>query len=140
MKKIQLELVDFPILSQVAGKMAKDIRVLYPVYEDTLNTQTTSSKDIEGDFPIRWKSQINDYLFEWVISEMGSMTLRLSEHVRFKRNPPPIFYLSLGKYEGNKYLWEDPDGTPLDLTLDLLKELVNQKVKLFLASEIGNPE
>lgn len=92
--------------------------------------------DLRSDliFPIRWKSIIEGEIFEWVVSDMGSITLRLGGLEGNRRNPAPIFYLSLLKKEGVGFQWADPDGNSVSFPdLSILEE-VKSRVRLYLDS------
>jgi hypothetical protein len=131
MNKLKIELTDFDALAKVSSEMLSILLRVFP----RVNTDNT---ELNLEYPVRWKIRVENYDFEWVISEMGSITLRLGEHARFRRNPPPIFYLSLGKYEEVGFLWEDPEGNPIHLTEKVLEELVSEKIHLFIKSETSS--
>lgn len=129
MKKLPMALSDFSSLSEISFEIAKKLFTIYP------NARIDEKIDLEKMFPIRWFMESSNYEFEWVVSEMGSITLRLAGDYPGKKNPPPIFYLSLGKYEGERFLWETPEGSPIE-NLDMqIRQLVEEKINLFLASE-----
>ena len=51
------------------------------------------------NWPFRYSFEKNNIEYELIFSQMGSVTLRLGQSDRYKRNPPPIFYISIGKYD-----------------------------------------
>lgn len=59
------------------------------------------------NWPYRYSVEKNNIKYELIFSQMGSVTLRLAQSDRYRRNPPPIFYISIGKYENSVYAWED---------------------------------
>ncbi|TGL60006.1 LIC_13241 domain-containing protein [Leptospira jelokensis] len=85
-------------------------------------------------FPIRWKTKIETEVFEWVVSDMGSITLRLGGVEGNRRNPAPIFYLSLRKLEGDVFSWADPEGNPVSFPNPSVMEDVRSRVQLYLDS------
>ncbi|TGL57151.1 hypothetical protein EHQ58_15305 [Leptospira ognonensis] len=129
MKKLPMALSDFSTLSQISYEIAKKLIKMYP------NARMGEAMELEENFPIRWLMESSNHKFEWVVSEMGSMTLRLAGDFPGKKNPPPIFYLSLGKYEGERFLWETPEGSPIENLEGQIRQLVEEKINLFLRSE-----
>jgi hypothetical protein len=131
MNKLKIEITDFSSLSKHSLDMVVRLRSLFP--EAGMGPILTPSTSME--FPVRWKIAVEGVELEWVVSEMGSITLRLGAHPRFRKNPPPIFYLSLGKYEKEGFLWEDPEGNPIQNIEEKLLLLVSEKINLFIQSE-----
>ncbi|BDA79988.1 hypothetical protein LPTSP3_g29180 [Leptospira kobayashii] len=131
MKKLKIDVSDFENLSFHSKQVVKFLLENYP----PKNKDDANIGQSEFVFPLKWKVEILGSVFEWVVSEMGSVTLRLAEHPRYSRNPPPIFYVSLGKYEAAEFLWEDPEGNPIDLFSESGKTLILDKVKLYLESQ-----
>ncbi len=129
MKKIALEISDFTNLNSISREITELLWKIYP------NQNQSLEEILNQDFPLRWKVEVSNTGFEWVISEMGSITLRLGDNSPSRRNPPPIFYLSIGKYEPNIFLWETPEGNPIENLLELLPKLVLEKINLYLESE-----
>ncbi|TGM26167.1 hypothetical protein EHQ82_04575, partial [Leptospira selangorensis] len=66
---------------------------------------------------------------------MGSITLRLGGIEGNRRNPAPIFYLSLLKKEGIGFQWADPEGNPVSFPNPSILEEVEARVKLYLDSQ-----
>ena len=79
-----LEERDFPILESMSDKMR------------LLVLDSFECTPLEESWPYRYKVTVNSFDFEWVFSAMGSVTLRVAKSERYRRNPPPIFYLSVG--------------------------------------------
>jgi len=131
LKKLKIEVSDFEHLSFHSKQILKFLLENYP----SKDPEDAISAEDKSVFPLKWKVQISGAVFEWVVSEMGSVTLRLAEHPRYTRNPPPIFYASVGKYEPDQFLWEDPDGNAIDLSSESGKTLILDKVKLYLESQ-----
>ncbi|TGM01483.1 LIC_13241 domain-containing protein [Leptospira jelokensis] len=96
--------------------------------------QTNFDPNFGLSFPIRWKTKIETEVFEWVVSDMGSITLRLGGLEGNRRNPAPIFYLSLLKIEGVGFQWADPDGNPVSFPNPSVMEDVRSRVQLYLES------
>lgn len=82
-------------------------------------------------WPLRYFYEKNGTEFEFIFSEMGSLTLRLAQSDRYRRNPPPIFYISLGKYSVGEYVWEDLNGTEVDIELEALKNGINESIRIY---------
>lgn len=112
-----LEERDFPILETMSLKM-KDL--IIESFEVTL---------IDNSWPIRYRMEYKNGEYEWVFSAMGSVTLRIAKSERYRRNPPPIFYLSVGKYAG-KYRWEDGSAVEVPFSIEAIKEKVNTMVDM----------
>ena len=87
---------DFPLLEQ----KTKEIRAVI------LNELKCDPIQIDN-WPYRYQVEKNNIKYELIFSQMGSVTLRLAQSDRYRRNPPPIFYISIGKYENSVYAWED---------------------------------
>lgn len=87
-----IELNDLPYLREESLRVFRWLLAKYPNIEIP---KPHTQEPIE--FPIRWKTEQMGQIFEWVISDMGSVTLRLGGLEGNRRNPAPIFYLSLRK-------------------------------------------
>jgi uncharacterized protein (DUF2249 family) len=114
-----LEERDFPILETMSLKM-KDL--ILEAFEVT---------QIDSSWPLRYRMNYKNGEFEWVFSAMGSVTLRIAKSERYRRNPPPIFYLSVGKYAG-KYRWEDGSAVEIPFSKEVIKEKVNIMVDMLI--------
>jgi hypothetical protein len=87
---------DFPILE---NKTKEIMRVIL---------SEMKSEPLQIDiWPYRYLVEKNTIKYELIFSQMGSVTLRIAQSERYRRNPPPIFYISIGKYENAVYVWED---------------------------------
>lgn len=87
---------DFPLLE---NKTKEIMRVI-------LSEMKSEPLQID-DWPYRYQIEKNTIKYELIFSQMGSVTLRIAQSERYRRNPPPIFYISIGKYENAVYVWED---------------------------------
>jgi len=114
-----LEERDFPVLETMSLKM-RDL--ILEVFEVT---------QIENTWPLRYRMNYKNGEYEWVFSAMGSVTLRLAKSERYRRNPPPIFYLSVGKYAG-KYRWEDGSAVEILFSKEVIKDKVNIMVDMLI--------
>ncbi|MBM9549022.1 hypothetical protein JWG40_18485 [Leptospira sp. 201903074] len=121
---------DLPILKEFSIIAYKWLSGNYPKFDDQLNMDA----NVELSFPIRWKTKMEGEVFEWVVSDMGSITLRLGGLEGNRRNPSPIFYLSLLKTEGVEFLWADPEGNPVSFPDPSILEEVKSRVQLYLDS------
>ncbi len=107
---------------------------------DWLQTQFPPLYEIEPsvlrsiEFPVRFEVKIQDHPFEWVVSELGSITLRLITLVGSKKLPPPIFYLSVGKTSTGDLTWMDIEGNVIPFPSPDIIPMVHDKVKLYLDS------
>jgi hypothetical protein len=116
-----LEERDFPILESMSDKMR------------LLVLDSFECTPIEESWPYRYKITENSFDFEWVFSAMGSVTLRVAKSERYRRNPPPIFYLSVGKYAGG-YRWEDGDAVEIKFVKEEIVAKVKNMIHKFLES------
>ncbi len=132
MKQVPLTVEDWDKLSELSKKAVLHLLRVFG------NKQGLDVLVESIPFPIHWKAEILGNSFEWIVSEMGSVTLRLGEHARYTRNPPPIFYVSLGKFEGNQFCWLDPEGNIVPFFEKEGEELVLEKVRLYLQWEEGD--
>lgn len=107
---------------------------------DWLQSQFPPQYEIESSvlgsvaFPVRFEVKIQGHPFEWVVSELGSITLRLVTLVGNKKLPPPIFYLSVGKTESGELAWMDIEGNVIPFPSPSIIPMVDEKVKLYLNS------
>jgi len=104
---IQFRPEDLPILRELAWEA-------FQLYSQKFPPLASVPSDF-AEGPIRWKVKISTGEFEFVISEMGSLTLRLAESNRYRRNPPPVFYASLGKDSEGNWEWQDARRKPLPI-------------------------
>ncbi|EOQ89832.1 hypothetical protein LEP1GSC202_1767 [Leptospira yanagawae serovar Saopaulo str. Sao Paulo = ATCC 700523] len=125
-----IDLNDLPTLKEFSIIAYKWLSEHYPKFDH----QTNFDLSHEIVFPIRWKTKMEGELFEWVVSDMGSITLRLGGVEGNRRNPAPIFYLSLRKLEGDVFSWADPEGNPVSFPNPSVIEDVRSRVQLYLDS------
>ncbi|TGM47598.1 hypothetical protein EHQ92_06715 [Leptospira biflexa] len=124
------DLNDLPTLKEFSIIAYKWLSENYPKFDGQLNMDAT----VELSFPIRWKTKMEGEVFEWVVSDMGSITLRLGGLEGNRRNPSPIFYLSLLKTEGVGFQWADPEGNSVSFPDPSILEEVKSRVQLYLDS------
>ncbi|WP_040507097.1 LIC_13241 domain-containing protein [Leptospira wolbachii] len=86
------------------------------------------------EFPIRWKTEQMGQILEWVVSDMGSVTLRLGGVEGNRRNPAPIFYLSLRKKDGGEFHWTDPEGNPVPFPDPSIHKDIQNRIQLYIDS------
>lgn len=126
-----IDINDLPTLKEFSIFAYNWLSKNFPKSDNLTNFDPSS----DLSFPIRWKSIIEGEIFEWVVSDMGSITLRLGGLEGNRRNPAPIFYLSLLKKEGVGFQWADPDGNSVSFPdLSILEE-VKSRVRLYLDSQ-----
>ncbi|MCW7494329.1 hypothetical protein ND861_16915 [Leptospira sp. 2 VSF19] len=125
-----IELKDLPSLKEFSIIAYKWLSDTYPNLERLTNFDPSS----ELSFPIRWKSKMNGEVFEWVVSDMGSITLRLGGLEGNRRNPSPIFYLSLNKTEEGKFHWTDPEGNPIPFPDPSIHAVIQNRIQLYIDS------
>ncbi len=77
---LRLSESDFPILEQ------KTKQVMGVILE-SFNCESMQS----DSWPYRYIIERNKIQYEFIFSQMGSLTLRLAQSERYRRNPPPIF-------------------------------------------------
>lgn len=80
-------------------------------------------------WPFRYlfKQETNQY--EFIFSQMGSVTVRIAVNELYRRNPPPIFYISLGKYKEG-FIWENFNAEEIDTTPSELKRQILNKIEI----------
>lgn len=125
-----IDLNDLPSLKEFSIIAYKWLSGNYP----SLEHQPTYVSNSELPFPIRWKTKIEAGVFEWVVSDMGSITLRLGGLEGNRRNPAPIFYLSLKKTEEGTLVWADPEGNPVPFPDPSMLADVKARVQLYIDS------
>ncbi|MDF3820999.1 hypothetical protein P3G55_13895 [Leptospira sp. 96542] len=118
---------DLPRLREEAIKAFDFLAKNYPS-EDI--GQTTNKED----FPLRWFTKQRDTQFEWVISEMGSITLRLGATPDSKKNPPPIYYLSIQKNNLGDLEWANPLREPVHFPSDFVLDEIKKRIQLYIES------
>ncbi|XDD47088.1 hypothetical protein AB3N60_03105 [Leptospira sp. WS39.C2] len=125
-----IDLNDLPTLREFSIIAYKWLLENYP----NADNQEKFDPSYELVFPIRWKTKIEVEVFEWVVSDMGSITLRLGGIEGNRRNPAPIFYLSLLKKEGVGFQWADPEGNSVSFPDPIILKDVKTRVQLYLDS------
>ncbi len=89
---------------------------------ESLTKSIFDLKELDLNFPVRYLFLKNEIEYEFIFSGMGSFTVRLAKSERYRRNPPPIFYLSIGKYSLTEYIWEDLNGNEFEISGESLKK------------------
>jgi hypothetical protein len=123
---LRLSEIDFPILEKKAVELMQVILTSfsYSILKD-------------DSWPYRYGIEKNSIQYEFIFSQMGSFTLRLAQSDRYRRNPPPIFYISIGKYENGEYAWEDFSASPVDTAKENLVSLINKSMDMYENSMKG---
>lgn len=120
---------DFPRLQE----MAKSAGIWFlEQFPPNNSNENSPNWELTESWPIRWKTTILEVELEFVVSEMGSVTVRLRQSSRYRRNPPPVFYISLGNTKTKELQWESPEREPVDLAFS--KALLLEKVELYKKS------
>jgi hypothetical protein len=88
----------------------------------------------EEAWPLRYLTLRSGTEYEFIFSEMGSVTLRLARSDRYRRNPPPIFYISLGKYSIDEYIWEDLNASEINVEKKSLLNHIEESIKIYESS------
>ncbi|GBF50054.1 hypothetical protein LPTSP4_15750 [Leptospira ryugenii] len=122
----RISIADLDIINEIVQKDAKLFLQLYPPIE--------SVEEILKESPFKWRFLYSETVFESLLSEMGSFTVRLAEHHRFKKNPPVLFYVSIGKYSGT-FVWENEDQKRMEMSLATLRDAVQEKLDLYLETK-----
>ncbi|TGL44815.1 LIC_13241 domain-containing protein [Leptospira perdikensis] len=146
-----LDLNDLPFLKEESLRVFHWLLNEYPEIEDP-KVQTQGKKNNQSEikesshsmdflenkesieFPIRWKTEQMGQILEWVISDMGSVTLRLGGLEGNRRNPAPIFYLSLRKSEEGNFFWTDPEGNPIPFPDESIHKDIQKRIQLYIDS------
>ncbi|TGK82458.1 hypothetical protein EHQ24_14520 [Leptospira noumeaensis] len=146
-----LNLNDLPFLKEESLRVYRWLVIEYPEIENEKNLiqgkkdnqseekkNSFSMNQLEGnetsEFPIRWMMEQKGQRFEWVVSDMGSVTLRLGDMEGKRRNPAPIFYLSLRKLEGDVFHWTDPEGNPVPFPDPSILIDIQNRIQLYMDS------
>jgi hypothetical protein len=119
-EKIRLRL-DESDLSILENMTAEAIQFLSNAFNYKIN--------ISSEWPKYYHYNHNNISYEFVFSQMGSITFRLSASIRYKKNPPPIFYASIGKYSNGSYVWEDFMAS--EMNLESMPGLIQEAMKLY---------
>ncbi|MCW7461624.1 LIC_13241 domain-containing protein [Leptospira limi] len=128
MNSIQIQ--DLPILKEKSIQAYEWLLTKFP--HDNLEKQHVSKTEFE--FPIRWTMEWKGHGFEWVVSDMGSVTLRLGELDGKRKSPAPIFYLSLRKKEGDTFDWTDPEGNSVPFPEGSILVDIENRIQLYIDS------
>ena len=83
------------------------------------------------NWPFRYSFEKNNIEYELIFSQMGSVTLRLGQSDRYKRNPPPIFYISIGKYENAVYVWEAFNASEVNIESKELIASIEKSISVY---------
>ncbi len=102
---------EWNILENLSKNLQELLLEIFSLEE--LNTETS---------PFRYKFTHKNNEYEFIISSMGSFTIRPIMNTT-KRKNSPIFYLSVSKYAG-KFLWEDEKQEIVQLEKENLKKLI----------------
>ncbi|PJZ85091.1 LIC_13241 domain-containing protein [Leptospira harrisiae] len=132
-----LDFNDLPFLKEESLRVFHWLLNEFPKIEIP-NSPTLNEKDNQSnepiEFPIRWTIEQFGQRFEWVVSDMGSVTLRLGGLEGNRRNPAPIFYLSLRKSKEGKFHWTDPEGNPVPFPDSSILVEIQNRVHLYIDS------
>ncbi|TGL87551.1 hypothetical protein EHQ68_07495 [Leptospira congkakensis] len=146
-----LNLNDLPFLKEESLRVFRWLVLEYPEIDNEKNLiqgkkdnqseekkNSFSKNQLEGnetsEFPIRWMMEQKGQRFEWVVSDMGSVTLRLGDVEGKRRNPAPIFYLSLRKLEEDVFYWTDPEGNPVPFPDPSILIDIQNRIQLYMDS------
>lgn len=127
--QVQFNPDDFPRLMEMAKSAGIWFFEQYPPNDSTFRSPNWDETE---SWPIRWKIIVSEVELEFIISEMGSVTLRLAQSLRYRRNPPPVFYISLGKSEDGSLQWESPERELVGLESSKIR--LQEKVELYKKS------
>ncbi len=116
-ERLKIEEEDFLILENMSGELAL---ILIERYDLKI-------KD-DSAWPKRFSYFHFGLKLEFIFSAMGSFTVRPEVSERYKKNPPPIFYISVGKYL-DTFLWEDINFT--EVPFDRIPESLEESLKLY---------
>lgn len=110
----KIEISDIPKLQEMTKELRTNILEFY------------NYEVIEGQqSPFRYKIFYGKNEYEMIFSEMGSFTIRPLVSSLYKKNPSPVFYLSIGKYSSSQFQWEDLEGNPCAISIAILRESIN---------------
>lgn len=123
-----IDLNDLPFLKEESLRVFRWLVAEYPEIGKMMTPIETT------EFPIRWKIEKNGQILEWVVSDMGSVTLRLGDLEGNRRNPAPIFYLSLRKKEEGKFFWADPEGNPIPFPDKSIHKDIQNRIQMYIDS------
>jgi hypothetical protein len=123
---LRLSESDFPVLEEMTERVMAII----------LNSFKCEPLQVDT-WPYRYLIERNKIQYEFIFSQMGSLTLRLAQSDRYRRNPPPIFYISIGKYENAIYIWEDFSATEVSIDETDLIAAIEASILLYENSTRG---
>ncbi|TGM59052.1 LIC_13241 domain-containing protein [Leptospira vanthielii] len=135
-----LDLNDLPFLQEESLRVFRWLLAEYPEMEKAKSpaqeklTKLTTEQTESLSFPIRWNIEKNGQILEWVVSDMGSVTLRLGGSEGNRRNPAPIFYLSLRKSDKGEFHWTDPEGNPVPFPDPSIHKDIQNRIQLYIDS------
>ncbi|MCB1156600.1 MAG: hypothetical protein H7A25_05615 [Leptospiraceae bacterium] len=89
-----------------------------------------------SSWPKRYLWKHKDFSYECIFSGMASLSLRPEPKLEGKKNPAPIFYMSLGKYGEGVFYWEGPDKERIEINTEFLLKL-EERVSYFENLEEG---
>lgn len=92
----------------------------------------------DNAFPFRYKFTHQNQEYEFILSNMGSFTVRPISNIVGRRTSP-IFYLSIGKYSGN-FFWETEKQEIINIEKENLKLLILHAIQKYEASIVKFPE
>lgn len=118
--RVSIDIIDFPILESMAQGLRQEVISLFDheILEDS-----------KTPYRYKIKSQNNEY--ELIFTDMGSFTLRPCVSERYRRNPPPLFYISVGKYSDSSFQWEDLNRELVATDKEFLKQAIWDAIKKF---------
>ncbi|MBK8397858.1 MAG: hypothetical protein IPL26_21795 [Leptospiraceae bacterium] len=120
---LRLSEEDFPILE----KETKDLMsLILSLYKCEIIQQEV--------WPYRYGVEKNNIQYEFIFSQMGSVTLRIAKSDRYRRNPPPIFYISIGKYPNGEYVWEDFNASPVSILKEDIFASIESSMQMYESS------
>jgi hypothetical protein len=125
-ERLRLEEDDLPKINSLTRDLLQNI----------LNVFSLEVKEGEN-WPLRYFLNRTHFQYEFIFSQMGSLTVRLAQSERYRRNPPPIFYLSIGKYAKGEYIWEDIQANEVSVQIDSLKTEILNSIENY--EKIMNP-
>jgi hypothetical protein len=104
-------------------------RLVYQLNDELVNILAPIGYPAEkiSNLPFQFKIEIDGLNFQFVLSGMGSFTIRFQGHERYNRHPAPIFYISLAEDSSGELYWQDIEGNSIEIDEFLLDKI---KIKI----------
>ena len=124
-----MNLEDLQTIQQLSKEKKEEItKTIREILEDPKDfVQISETSATEG--PWKYGFRFREKEFDLIISEMGSVTIRIKTGVR---NPVACFYASITKTENGKFIWADLDSIAVSENFFSKENIISQLEKVFI--------